>query len=331
MFRKNLFFCLMLIALPAFAAQKSFNPKATPAEFSQWQVETRGLLSEILFNGSPPQAAPFEAKFGKQETREGYRLAEVSFTDRQGHLSSGWMARPLKAAGEKLPLMIVCHGHGGKGYDAFDSKTIYYFGEQFAKMGYLVFAPNIGHEVLEGLPTGISWGPLPKDVPFPFMGQRVWTVERAIDFMLTQPGIDPDKIGIAGLSNGSVTAMYVAALDQRVKLCIASGSLIMHERMWHRELVHCRCQYLYRMEGVLDYYDIFALIAPRALVVQSGFEDPIFPVKSSVESFEYLKKAYLIENATDQLIHDIHSGKHEFRMEIPIGWCNRFLPMPGRR
>jgi dienelactone hydrolase len=318
----------MLLALPAFAAQKSFNPNASPEQFAEWQADTRTLLSGILFNGAPPQGVPFEAKFGRQETREGYTLTEVSFNDRAGHVTSGWMARPLKPAGAKLPLMLICHGHGGNGYQAFDPKSIYYFGERFAQKGYIVFAPNLGHEALEGLPSRISWGPFPKEVKFPFMGQRVWMVERSIDFMLTQPGVDPEKIGIAGLSNGGVTAMDAGALDPRLKLTIASGSLILHERMWHKELVHCRCQYLDQMEGVLDYYDVFALIAPRALVVQNGFDDPIFPVKSAVAAFEFIKKAYLLENAADRVILDAHDGRHEFRMEIPIGWANRFLPLP---
>jgi dienelactone hydrolase len=207
---------------------------------------------------------------------------------------------------------------------------MYFYGDYLAQRGYIVFAPNIEHEYLEGITKTIHWGPLPKEVKFPWMGQRVWMIKRAIDFLLTQPGIDPDKIAVVGLSNGGVTAMYVGAFDQRIKLTIASGSLILYDRMWHKELIHCRCQYLYKMEGLLDYYDVFALVAPRALVVQNGFEDPIFPVQSSVEAFEYIKKAYLIDNATDRLMHDIHNGKHEFRMEIPIGWFNRFLYLVKR-
>jgi len=329
--RRFILMSACFFALPLFAAQKSFPLNATAEEFGKWQTETRALLSDFLFNGAPPEAVLFEAKFGKTETRENYQLTELSFADRPGHRTSGYLARPLNPAGEKLPLVIACHGHSGSAYEIFDSQKMYFYGDYLAQRGYLVFAPNIEHEYLEGITKTIHWGPLPKEVKFPWMGQRVWMVKRAIDFLLTQPGVDPEKIGIAGLSNGSVTSMYAAAYDPRIKLTVASGSLIMYDRMWHRELIHCRCQYIPKMEGVLDYYDLFALIAPRALVVQNGFQDPIFPVNSAVEAFTYIRRAYVIAGAPDLVIHDVHEGAHIFQINVPIAWFHRFLPLAGAK
>lgn len=320
---------LLFLSFSVLAGQRSFNPDASPEEFSKWQNETRELLTEILFNGVPPKEVPFEAEFGKSEYRENYQLTELSFNDREGHRTSGWLARPLKPKADKLPLVIACHGHDFEAYETFDPENMYYYGDMLARKGYIVFAPNIEHKYLEGITKTIHWGLLPKKVAFPWMGQRVWMVKRSIDFLIKEPGVDPEKIGIVGLSNGGMTSMFASAFDPRIKLTVASGSLIMYERMWHRELIHCRCQYLPKMEGLLDYYDIFALIAPRALVIQNGFKDPIFPVKSAVQAFEYIKQAYFIEQATANLILDIHTGAHEFRREIPEGWFQRYLPLPG--
>jgi len=326
--RKLVLITVWFFTSPLFSAQKSFPLNATPEEFAKWQTETRALLSDLLFNGVPPEEVPFEATFGKSEMRENYELTELSFFDRAGHRTTGLLARPLKPGGEKLPLVIACHGHDGDAYDVFDPESMYFYGDYLAKKGYIVFAPNIEHEYLEGITKTIHWGLLPKKVNFPWMGQRVWMVKRAIDFLLTQPGIDPEKIGIVGLSNGSMTSMFASAFDPRIKLTVCSGSLIMYERMWHRELIHCRCQYIPRMEGVLDYYDVFALIAPRALVIQNGLKDPIFPIHSAVKAFTFIRRAYVIAGAQDQVILDVHEGAHQFQMDVPSAWFAQVLPIP---
>jgi len=101
--------------------------------------------------------------------------------------------------------------------------------------------------------------------------------------------------------------------------------------MWHSDLVHCRCQYLYKLDHRLDYYDIFALIAPRPLLIQSGEKDPIFPIDSAKEAFQFVRKAYEIDGAPDHVAMDVHNGKHEFRAEAPEKWIEKYLPLPNTK
>jgi dienelactone hydrolase len=323
---------LILFTLPILAAEKSFDPDASPEEFANWQEQTRAFLLDVLYNGPLPEAVPLKPTFGRKETRDNYGLIEVTFHDRPGHITTGWLAKPLNPSAEKLPAVIALHGHDWIAYDTFDPDNMYYYGDLFASKGYIVFSLNIEHEHLDYInPVFIHFRwPLPKNVPFPHMGQRVWMIKRAIDFLETQPDVDIEKIGVVGLSNGGMSSMFAAAADARIKVCVASGSLIMHRRMWHRELIHCRCQYLDKMAGELDYYDVFALIAPRPLVVQSGERDPIFPIESAREAYAYIEKAYAIAGASEKVIHDIHDGAHSFRAEVPLQWFDRYMPLPGQ-
>jgi dienelactone hydrolase len=322
---------VFFLALSLPAAEKSFPPNASPQEFAAWQARTRAFLADVLYNGPPPEAVSLAPEFGKEETRENYKLQEVKFHDRPGHVTTGWLARPLQPAVEKLPAVLALHGHDFRAHETFDPKNMYYYGDLLASKGYIVLALNLEHEDLTDIHPKLihaQW-PLPRHFQFPPMGQRVWMVKRGIDLVQTLPDADAEKIGVVGLSNGGITAMFVGAMDPRVKLTVASGNLIMHHRMWHTTLIHCRCQYLARIDGVLDYYDVAALVAPRPLIIQSGERDPIFPIKSARQAFAFIQQAYALAGAPDKVIHDVHPGAHVFVAETPLAWFDQYLPLPG--
>jgi len=325
---KIIFAFLMTLAI---SAGRSFHPEASRADFERWQESARAFVLDALFNGPVPEAVPLSPVFGARQMREGYELTELELHDRPGHTTHCWLARPIHPRAEKLPALIALHGHGGSALMTFEPDKMYFYGDMFARAGYIVLAVDIDHKYLEGIKPWISYQPLPKKVKFPPTGQRVWMVRRAIDFLETDPQVERSKIGVLGLSNGGFTAMFVAAVDQRVGLAISSGSLIMSERMWHSNLLHCRCQYIYKLDRVLDYYDIFALIAPRPLLIQSGEQDPIFPIASAKEAFSYIEKAYATAGASDKLVMDIHNGKHEFRGEAPLKFVQKYFPLPQKR
>jgi dipeptidyl aminopeptidase/acylaminoacyl peptidase len=322
---------ILVLSFILLGASKSFNQSGSKEDFEKWQKQTRVYLSAVIFNLAPPQAVPLEASFGEKQSRHGYQITRVQFHDRPGHTTYGWLAKPDKPAAQKVPAIIALHGHSGSALMLFNPSDMYYYGDFFAKKGYIVLALDIDHQYLTDVSPFISFKPLPKNVKFPEVGQRTWMVKRSIDFLETLPEVDKDKIAIMGLSNGSVSSMFAAAMDERIKVVVASGSLIMSDRMWHSDLVHCRCQYLYKLDGVLDYYDIFALIAPRPLLIQSGEKDPIFPIDSAKEAFKFVQKAYEIDGAPGNVAMDIHNGKHEFRTEGPEKWIEKFLPLPSNK
>jgi len=60
--------------------------------------------------------------------------------------------------------------------------------------------------------------------------EEVDDLRRAIDFLDPQPSVDRARIGVIGASLGGSVAMYVAATDERVKLCAANGAVGNGER-----------------------------------------------------------------------------------------------------
>lgn len=100
--------------------------------------------------------------------------------------------------GHRAPAMILCPGGIGAG----DYEILEWLG------GHL---PEIG---VAGLT--IQWrGSAPEHDPD--------DISRAIDWLVAQPFIDPDRIGVMGMSRGGNAALRGAAFDSRLKLAITFG------------------------------------------------------------------------------------------------------------
>ena len=102
------------------------------------------------------------------------------------------------------------------------------------------------------------------------MGERFWDLRRCVDALCASGHVDPARIGCAGLSLGGEMAMWLGALDERVAAVCSSGFLTTMDQM---EVGHCLC---WRVDGVrqlVDWADIYGLIAPRPLQCQNGLKE----------------------------------------------------------
>ena len=272
----------------------------SPTEMLQWQSATRERLFGLMMDGKRPDSIPLEAKVLRQidVPQGGYVLEEVtiqSLTDRRVH---AWVAMPYHRKGS-IPAVLALHGHGGRGEDIVHGRGLYRYGRVLAEMGYAVIAPDIGSHDLQ-------------HAEWTLMGERVWDAIRCIDYALSRPEVEKRGVGVAGLSLGGETAMYVAALDERVKVVDSSGWLTTVANM---ENGHCNCWSFPGLKESFDFSDIFSCIAPRALVCEIGRQEKApggFPVDIAEPAFEEIRRAYTVLGARDSAKLDIHPGGHIF-------------------
>ncbi len=116
-----------------------------------------------------------------------------------------------------------------------------------------------------------------------------WGFSRVVDFLLTEPDIDPGRIGVVGHSRGGKTALWAGANDERIGLTISndsgcSGAAITRgkagERIDHITKVfpywfsQDYFKYAGREEELpVDQHMLLACVAPRRLYVASATED----------------------------------------------------------
>ena len=267
-----------------------------------WQDKVRSELSKKLYL---PDTKPesFAAKQLKKNENNGWVLEEIEIQSTPGRQILVCMGAPADIKDKKFPAVVCIHGHGGNRYSAFEeNQTLYHqFGKRLVERGFIVITTDVGqHEVYEKNRT--------------LMGERLWDLIRCVDYLETLPFVDVNRIGCAGLSLGGEMAMWLGAMDTRIKATVVCGFLTYMDQM---ERNHCMCWKFEGLREVVDFPDIYALIAPRALQCQNGEKEPPdqFPPSLARKAWEEIIPVYEVLGAKDRLELVIHPGGHEVSIE----------------
>jgi len=142
------------------------------------------------------------------------------------------------------------------------------------------------------------------------MGERLWDCMRAVDWLVSQAQVDASRIGRAGLSLGGEMAMWLGAMDTRITAECSAGFLTTMDQM---EQKHCMCWKFDGLRDLVDYADIYAMTAPRALQCQNGLQEgeTQFYVPLARQALGEIKPAYRDLGAAEQLSLHVHSGPPE--------------------
>ena len=320
----------------------AFKAKTRP-EAEAWQGELRSVLVDLI-GGFP--AAPCDLSPKVVETRDfpTYTRETVLFQSRPNMSVYGYFLRPKRLDGPG-PAVLCLHGHG-RGVDdivgirkdgGMRARYGGYqrdFALQCVNRGYAVLAIEqlgFGHrrdEVARGLGARHSSCQPAAGAALllgeTMIGWRVWDAMRSLDYMANRPEVDMGRVGVMGISGGGTTTFFLAALNDRVKVAVVSGYFNTF-RDSALSLSHCMDGYI---PGVLRYaemYDIAGLIAPRALFLESGDRDPIFPVEATRFAVRRAKEAFRVMGAEDSLDLEVFEGPHRFHGVGAFGFLGEVL------
>ncbi|MFE5320548.1 dienelactone hydrolase family protein [Paenibacillus sp. NPDC056579] len=274
-----------------------------------------------------------------------YIMERVAFTTTEDLRIPSYVLIP-KRLEHKAPAVIAWHGHG------YGSKEIVglnpdgtadegepgihkHFAVQLVRRGMVVLAPEIIGFGDRRLAADRGKDPRKSSSCFALAsrlllhgqtlaGLRIAEAMRSLDYLLSREEVDPERIGCMGFSGGGLIASLSAALDERIKavvLCAftstSRGSLL--------AMNHCIDNYLPSILRYADLPELIGLIAPRALFVESGQEDPLFPVSSVLDALSVLERIYKEEDAAERLGADLFPGKHEISGRQGYDWLARRL------
>ncbi len=218
---------------------------------------------------------------------------------------------PQRAKGP-WPAVVCIHGHGGDRRSVHDKQSIYRgFAAELAAGGYATISVNVGqHKVYEDNRT--------------LMGERLWDLMRCVDYMASLPEVDSNRIGCAGLSLGGEMAMWLGGMDTRVAATVSSGFLT---RMDQMEKNHCMCWKFEGLRELVDFADIYALTAPRALLCQNGTKEPSsqFPPSIAREAMTEIRAAYADAGKPDKVALVVHDGGHQIDLSSLMAFFDKHL------
>jgi hypothetical protein len=149
------------------------------------------------------------------------------------------------------------------------------------------------------------------------LSERVWDVDRAIDYLTTRTEVDPARIGAMGESGGGTIAVYAAALLPRLAFampacgfCSFRGGIL--------RIPHCADNYVPGLLNVAEMSDVLGLFAPKPLVVVAGDPDPYYPLAEVERAYGDVEAIYRAAGAADRC--RLVVGREGHRFYADAGW-----------
>ncbi len=144
------------------------------------------------------------------------------------------------------------------------------------------------------------------------VGERVYDVDRGIDYLQSRGDCDMKNVGLLGNSGGgTVTTFAAATLPNRIAYAMPSCSTCTYAQSI-MSIYHCMDNYIPDLLNWAESGDVLGLIAPRPMVVVAGREDEIFPLPGVRKAFKQIKAIYKAAGAEQNLKLVIGEGGHRF-------------------
>ena len=143
------------------------------------------------------------------------------------------------------------------------------------------------------------------------IGERVYDVDRGIDYLALRGDADMNRIGVMGNSGGGTISLFSAALLPRLAFAMPSCYFCTF-RDSIMSIYHCADNYIPGLLKYAEMADIMGLFAPKPVVIVAGKEDPIFPIRATRQAFRHLQRIYNACGAKNHCHLVVGAGGHRF-------------------
>ncbi|RGP36719.1 alpha/beta hydrolase family protein [Pseudotabrizicola alkalilacus] len=207
--------------------------------------------------------------------------------------------RPRQCSGP-LPAVLILHAHGNR-YDIGAAEVIHGRPALFAPTGRALAACGIASLCLDmpcfGSRAGQTESAASKALLWEgrsLAGQMLAENIAALDWMCAQPDVDPERIGVFGLSMGATLAYWLGALDPRLR-AVAHACCFADFRQLIALGQHDLHGIYLTVPGLLPLASngqIAGMIAPRAQFIGLGDLDPLTPPAAADPALHEVQAAY---------------------------------------
>ena len=262
--------------------------------------------------GTRPSTSPTFVQIGADSLGTYFR---ATIPVLPGVHSEGIYIVPTSARG-RTPLIISMHGGGGSPEVAlFNGGANYHDMVRGAvKRGYLVYAPQHLFRA-EDYPQDIR---RQIDDRMRLIGTIITAVEIAkitfaIDELVKRPEVDPNRIGMVGLSYGGYYAQVTPAIDTRIRVSVSSCYFGVQEGRYEQEELSVPSDFRFMNRFTLfNDADLVSLICPRAHQIQAGSRDNASHRETGKLLAPRAAGFYKKLGHADRFEHVVFEGGHEF-------------------
>ncbi|WP_370174316.1 alpha/beta hydrolase family protein [Leeuwenhoekiella palythoae] len=280
---------------------------STLKEWETRKASLKACMRETFGLNNAPKIADLKPILTKKRTFKGYSVENIGIEVLPGVYATGSIYKPYPLK-EKAAVIITPNGHFMDGRYREDEQIRC---AMLAKMGAVVINYDL-----------FAWGE--SELQFPVENHQnsiastvqVITGMRLLDYVLSLKNIDKARIGVTGGSGGGSHTMFLAALDERVKVSVPVVMVSSHFSGG------CPCESgrgIHLCGGGTNNAEIAALAAPKPQLIISDGADWTYTVPEL--EFPFIKTIYgfygkseVVENA--HFPKEGHDYGHSKRMAM---------------
>lgn len=313
------------------AAARRLEPLIHQREAHQLAERVRrGLLASLRPEEYPP-CPPDPQVVGTVEG-EGFVIEKVLLQTLPGVRMPILVYRPAASSG-RIPAILRLPGHAEPPY----GWQVQQQGISLARRGYLYAAVEVwgAGERGEIVPAACAHGGLPADALWPtgasLFGLVLTENQRALDYLISRPDVDPERIGVTGASGGGTHTLWLMAVDSRVKAAVAVASGLPDPASPLSG--HCECDLPWGFFGYGGDQEVIAALAPRPLLRIYPSGDTLDLTEEQLrQQHRFAASAYRAWGAAEQLRVARLEGLHGYYVnyqEAALGWFDCYLKGQG--
>jgi hypothetical protein len=296
----------------------------------EWLDRAARLKKQILVSAglwpAPAKTHLQPTIFGKVD-RGDHTVEKVYFESYPGFYVTGNLYRPKNVSG-KIPAVLCPHGHWT--YGRLENQQLNSGparAASFARQGYIAFSYDmVGYNDSAAISHRFAAGHRENVVDreslwsVNLLGLQLWNSIRSIDFLLTLPEVDPERVACTGESGGGTQTFLLTAVDDRVKL---SAPVNMVSFLMQGGSV---CENAPNLRIDTNNVEIASLAAPRPMMMVSATGD--WTKNMMASEYPAVGRIYKLFDAEDKLTAIQIDAAHNYNQpsrEAVYGWFSHWF------
>jgi hypothetical protein len=293
--------------------------------------------------GPFPEKTALNAKVTSIVKKNGYSVENIIYESLPGFYVTASLFVPLNIR-KPAPAILFCSGHSSGAYrlPLYQLPLL-----NLVKKGFIVLAidplgqgerlqyfdPDKGESVIRGSTNEHSY---PSAQVF-LNGKSIaryflWDGIRGIDYLVSRKEVDPERIGVHGLSGGGTQTAFISALDDRVVASAPAGYITSYRRLMESVGVQDGEQNFYHgISRGIDHADFLEIRAPKPTLIMATTGD-FFSIQGSRETYSEVKRIYQICGKPENIEiteDDYGHGYTRKNREAMYAFFQKYLQLPG--
>ncbi|WP_053975493.1 alpha/beta hydrolase family protein [Mangrovimonas xylaniphaga] len=268
----------------------------------------KGIIEGLQLEKMPNISGNFNTIIKGTKTMDGYIVENIAIESFPGFYITGNLYRPINN-NETHAAILSPHGHlKNKRFTEYIQNRC----AVLARMGAVVFAYDM---VGYGECTQVK-----HDIPIAMLLQT-WNSKKVLDYLVSRPDVDPERIGMTGGSGGGTQTFILTAIDDRIKAsapvvqvsahffggCVCESGMPIHKNHDHQT----------------NNVEIAALCAPRPMLLVSDGDD--WTRNTPQVEYPYIQKVYAMYGEASKVANvHLHLEKHDYGFSKRTAMYNFF-------